>query len=407
MKATFPRLDVTHPDLSKQWHPNKNGSLQPSDVSFGSCKIVWWFCPNCGSEYDALIKERSHGSGCPFCHGKRVNHTNCLATKNTTLAKEWHPTLNNDKTPYDFTHRSGKKVWWLCPKCSSNYKMTIDNRTTQKCPYCAGKKVNETNSLQSINPTLAKEWHPTKNDNKTPNNFTCFAHDKVLWLCPNCGSDFDACISDRARENACPFCAGKKVNETNSLQSINPTLAKEWHPTKNDNKTPNNFTCFSNDKVWWICQEPNCKSYYDARIADRSIGTKCPKCSLCKNERLTGDYLKSLFPQLTFDSQFSVRHPQYKYPLKIDYQVVINNQSYFIEYNGAQHYQPVCFNGISLEEAKINFKKQKKRDKRLRKYCLKNNITLIEIDGRKHTNDKILTHLEEIFATELKMIACP
>jgi len=337
MKATFPRLDVTHPDLSKQWHPNKNGSLQPSDVSFGSCKIVWWFCPNCGSEYDALIKERSHGSGCPFCHGKRVNHTNCLATKNTTLAKEWHPTLNNDKTPYDFTHRSGKKVWWLCPKCSSNYKMTIDNRTTQKCPYCAGKK----------------------------------------------------------------------VNETNSLQSINPTLAKEWHPTKNDNKTPNNFTCFSNDKVWWICQEPNCKSYYDARIADRSIGTKCPKCSLCKNERLTGDYLKSLFPQLTFDSQFSVRHPQYKYPLKIDYQVVINNQSYFIEYNGAQHYQPVCFNGISLEEAKINFKKQKKRDKRLRKYCLKNNITLIEIDGRKHTNDKILTHLEEIFATELKMIACP
>ena len=32
------------------------------------------------------------------------------------LVKEWHPTKNGDLTPNDFTHGSGKKVWWLCPK---------------------------------------------------------------------------------------------------------------------------------------------------------------------------------------------------------------------------------------------------------------------------------------------------
>ena len=32
------------------------------------------------------------------------------------LVKEWHPTKNGDWQPQDFTHKSGKKVWWKCPK---------------------------------------------------------------------------------------------------------------------------------------------------------------------------------------------------------------------------------------------------------------------------------------------------
>lgn len=28
--------------------------------------------------------------------------------------------------------------------------------------YCAGKRVNNTNSLALIKPNLAKQWHPTK-----------------------------------------------------------------------------------------------------------------------------------------------------------------------------------------------------------------------------------------------------
>jgi hypothetical protein len=38
----------------------------------------------------------------------------CLAITHPDLVKEWNLSLNNDKTPYDFTYGSHKKVMWKC-----------------------------------------------------------------------------------------------------------------------------------------------------------------------------------------------------------------------------------------------------------------------------------------------------
>jgi hypothetical protein len=38
-------LSSSHRDLAAQWHPDKNGSLTPADVSRGCNKKVWWRCP--------------------------------------------------------------------------------------------------------------------------------------------------------------------------------------------------------------------------------------------------------------------------------------------------------------------------------------------------------------------------
>jgi hypothetical protein len=32
------------------------------------------------------------------------------------LAKQWHPTKNNELTPFDVSKGSDKKVWWKCEK---------------------------------------------------------------------------------------------------------------------------------------------------------------------------------------------------------------------------------------------------------------------------------------------------
>ena len=37
-------LAETHPELAKEWHPTKNESLTPNDVTPGSKKRVWWKC---------------------------------------------------------------------------------------------------------------------------------------------------------------------------------------------------------------------------------------------------------------------------------------------------------------------------------------------------------------------------
>ncbi len=37
-------LESLMPELSKEWHPTKNGDRKPSDVTLGSAKLVWWRC---------------------------------------------------------------------------------------------------------------------------------------------------------------------------------------------------------------------------------------------------------------------------------------------------------------------------------------------------------------------------
>jgi hypothetical protein len=67
-------LQSEYPDLSKQWHPSKNGSLSPGDVAPHSGQRVWWVCPN-GHDWQAIISSRTRGHGCPYCAGQGRQRT--------------------------------------------------------------------------------------------------------------------------------------------------------------------------------------------------------------------------------------------------------------------------------------------------------------------------------------------
>ena len=69
--AGYNDLATLNPELVKEWHPIKNGTLTPSDVTSGSSKKVWWLCEK-GHEWDAIICNRSKKkSGCPFCNRRK------------------------------------------------------------------------------------------------------------------------------------------------------------------------------------------------------------------------------------------------------------------------------------------------------------------------------------------------
>ena len=106
-------LAEVNPEISKQWHPNKNGDLSPFDVSIKYSTKVWWKCRKGGDhEWFTSVGERNRGRGCTICSGKKVVLSTCLATKNPALSREWHPTKNGDLTPLDVSPGSNKKVWW-------------------------------------------------------------------------------------------------------------------------------------------------------------------------------------------------------------------------------------------------------------------------------------------------------
>ena len=62
-------------------------------------------------------------------------------------------------------------------------------------------------------PHLVKEWHPTKNEELTPNDFTHGTRKKVWWLCP-IGHSNESKIQSRAEKKkprGCPYCSGRKT----------------------------------------------------------------------------------------------------------------------------------------------------------------------------------------------------
>ena len=203
-RLTHHNLLFTYPILAKEWHPTRNGSLTAKDVSPRSHRKVWWTCSK-GHEWEAALNNRTAGRGCPYCAGKVVGEDNCLQAVNPVLAKEWHPTRNASLTAKDVGPRSHKKVWWVCRK-GHEWEATVSNRAAGKgCPYCAGKAACDDNCLQTVNPVLAQEWHPTKNGSLTAKDVTAGSNKKVWWRCVR-GHDWEATIASRAQGNGCPSC---------------------------------------------------------------------------------------------------------------------------------------------------------------------------------------------------------
>ena len=157
------KLSRTHPNITKEWHPTKNGALMPNDVTFGCCKKVWWQCSE-GHEWQAKIGSRTGAgsTGCPRCSSYARCKNSCLMLINPVLSKEWHPTKNK-LTPAMVGFSSNRKVWWKCKKGHEWESRVGDRNNGTGCPCCAGRKVCEDNCLNTVNPELASQWHPTKN----------------------------------------------------------------------------------------------------------------------------------------------------------------------------------------------------------------------------------------------------
>jgi hypothetical protein len=274
MRKEKKSLAETHPEIAKQWHPSKNGDLTPYNLTYGSNKKVWWKCNKVSNhEWEASIKKRCNFSKCPLC--------DCLATLNPEIAKEWHPTLNEGLTAYDFKPGSNKKVWWKCPKGDDHEWLEIIYSRVKDgngCTICSNRKVVLSNCLATTHPEIAKEWHPTKNSDLTPYKIAIGSSKKAWWKCPK-GEDHEWRTKILIRKNSsCPICTGKKLVHSNSLKIKKPEISKEWHPTKNNDLKPINIYYSSTKKVWWKCPKGD-DHEWSISPQSRSNGSGCPICA--------------------------------------------------------------------------------------------------------------------------------
>ena len=274
-------LATKFPELAKQWHPTKNGDLKPTDFTTGTTKKVWWieeyYSEKHGRtfifEWPAAISKRTSGEGNPFVPGNSVfRGLNDLESNYPELAKEWDWERNGNLTPDKVTYSNNKKVWWkifhphpitgemvelVWPACIHHRTLRGDG-----CPYLSGKAILEGfNDLATTHPQLAAQWDYDNNGDVTPTQLTrgsdYFAHWKLLHYDPNTNQTicfrWQAQVSSRKDDGSdCPYLSNMKVwKGFNDLQTVNPDLAAEWHPTKNKNLLPSDVVAGSSKAVWW------------------------------------------------------------------------------------------------------------------------------------------------------------
>jgi hypothetical protein len=298
-------LGSTHPKLIKEWHSTLNGNLTPFDVRYGSNRKVWWMCDVADDHiYDmAITSKTTQNQGCPMCRGKRIVKSNCLASTNLDISKQWHPKLNGDLTPYDVVSGSNRKVWWMCDVENDHiWVASIKNRVklNQGCGVCSGKVVVPSTSLKKYYPNISNQWHPTKNKPFSPDKIYKGTNKSFWWKCDVADDHiWKSRVADRIDGHNCPMCSGNIVVRSNSLGSTRPLLTKEWLQEKNGELTPFEVTHGSGRTVWWQCIKDN-NHKWKAQISNRSV-TGCPYCDLTpqsKQELIITFELMKLFENI-------------------------------------------------------------------------------------------------------------
>ena len=444
-------LATVNPELAKEWHPTKNGDLRPEDVSAWDERKVWWMLPydvpedypvenlrgkHFDFEWESSISIRHRKRAiCPYLSkpAKGVwQGFNDLATVNPELAAQWHPTKNGDLRPEGVLAGCAKRVWWyLSYDVPMNYpiqhlrgkhfdfewKTSISSRYRYNlgCPFLNGKALwTGFNDLATKNPELAKEWHPTKNGSLTPYDVTENSRKRVWWLLPYDvpddypvehlrGKHFDfeweTQVRNRSNGAGCPFLSGHAVwKGFNDLATVNPELAREWHPTRNGDLTADSVTCSSFKKVWWQVEHYNAVTgkhhifEWEAVISERSKGCGCPYLANYKGELYVEQFLKQAGVEFETHKRFADLRGTRNGQLSYDFAIRDDSYGYvFIEYNGIQHYESIDYFG---GDSKL--KKQKQHDKLKRDYAKKHGYKLITIKYTYDTYESVAEYLDKM-----------
>ena len=81
------------------------------------------------------------------------------------------------------------------------------------------------------------------------------------------------------------------ASEGKNICQLSPQLQSEWMADRNTHLNSTDIRPYSHFKAWWSCS--NCPDghphIWEARVADRSYGSKCPYCTgreVCKHNSL-------------------------------------------------------------------------------------------------------------------------
>lgn len=356
-------LDL-YPSVCEEWNYEKNGALLPSHIKANSIKKVWWKCKKQGHEWysDPAHRIKSKND-CPICSaGLRTSYPEkvilyyvkkyldnnvennvrpkWLKKKELDIYSDklkmaieydgvyYHSDINSDleknelcknngiqlyrirekgckelnSSSIDFYVSPNKEndlesaiIWLLNCFSISNYNVDISSDLCEI--YKLIDLVEKANSI--ANSQLKEEWNYEKNT-ISPKQISASSGKQVWWKCKN-GHEWIQ--SPNSRKNyKCPYCTGKRISAgDNDFASLYPEIADEWYELKNKGYNVHSLAPFSNKKFWRKCKNGH---VWEASVADRACGRKCP---FCTNRKVLSGYndFATLHPDLLLDWDYS------------------------------------------------------------------------------------------------------
>ena len=139
--------------------------------------------------------------------------------------------------------------------CTEVFSDDLTKGRIAKIEVEMSKLIRGVNDLETIDPFLAEQWHPTKNGNLTPKDVTAGSGKEVWWI-GKCGHEWPARIYSRYCGKGCPYCSNVKVLPGfNDILTVKPELIKDWNWEKNVSIIPEMILAGSHEHVWWKCSK--------------------------------------------------------------------------------------------------------------------------------------------------------
>lgn len=277
-------LGTTHPQLAKEWHPNKNSNLTPRSVTHGSGRKVWWLCP-VGHEYQATILHRSSGTNCPVCNSGR--QTSFAEQAVFYYVRKLYPDARS-RYAAKFLGRMELDIYIPSIKYAIEYdgeawhkkeKIEREQLKYKKCHENGIKLIRLRERFAELGSDIADYQFGT-NKLYEPKNLE-YIIKEILKRINFSDGWMMKCPIDVNIERDRSEIQNYRLNlKKNSLLDKFPQIAREWHPTKNGNLMPSMFKPRSDVKIWWKCF--SCGYEYESTIGHRTYGTGCPKCAIEK-----------------------------------------------------------------------------------------------------------------------------
>lgn len=324
---------------------------------------------------------------------------------------------NKHYAPYEFkiSFRNLRNLKKNCPKCSGRNMTTedikfrietelkvpvevigeyVDMRTPirAKCKKCGREwDANVVSLCQGSGCNECKKSKPRKTHAKfveemaiiQPNLVITSIYDgdagEVSYKCSIDGYEGSATAGRLlSKTTQCTCCVKKKLHDSqilpyeefeSRLKIINPCISIISGYDGWESRVL--FKCNKHDKT------------YTQKAGDALSGScGCAQCISSKGEKKISRILEQL--QIDFKEQYKFDDCRDIKPLPFDFYIPSLNLA--IEYQGEQHYKPVCFGGCSNDDAMKRFMLQQRHDEIKSQYCKDNKIKLLLISYKEFDN---------------------